>query len=535
MPLPETRCFFGVNMIPFLVTTCLQVEEVLVTSMAYSIEVAERIATWDSAGREGELAMRKGIFGLASLLLIFNLAACSSTNVPTDDKPGGTVQDTGNAGGATNVVNEGGTINGNAEGNTTDNGNSNDNAKKTIVFSTFFPDDRFKEAKKKYEALHPNITINLQDVDVDDSHLEAAMEKYVTTTNTELLAGKGADLIQMDLLPIDNYASHHLLADLVPIMEADKSFKKTDYFSNVLDNVRIGEGLYSMPLGFFLKGFAGDDSAIAKTGVTFDDKSWSWNDFIQTSKQLTSKGGYSTALMYGGPEYMLANMVNDNYSLFVDTAEKSASFDSSSFTGLMKQVKGMFDDGLVNSQGRGDSYFHDIQINSPWDYLVSLREIGENTSLYAKPHAQDTKVGGYFQTYRNVAINESSAVKKEAWEFMKFMMSDAVPTPPTSAGFPINKQMFAKQIEQLKKDGTVQAYKEGPLHGLTFEVDQAKLAKLEAYVNGAVHPVERDSTKVGGEVGKVIIETATAYFSGQKSAEDVAKLIQNKVTTYLNE
>ncbi|MBP3961613.1 ABC transporter substrate-binding protein [Paenibacillus lignilyticus] len=482
--------------------------------------------------------MKKGIHALTGLLLLFNLTACSGTNNGlksagtdvgnasasnqsqplTDDKPSGTVQDPGNAG------------DGEPE-----NGIGADIGKKTIVFSTFFPDERFKAAKKKYEALHPNITIKLQDVEVDDSHLEAAMEKYVTTTNTELLAGKGADLIQMDLLPIDNYASHHLLADLVPIMEADKSFKKTDFFSNVFDNVRIGEGLYSMPLAFFLKGFAGDDNAIAQTGVTFDDKSWSWNDFIGTAKQMTSKGGYSTALVYGGPEYMLANMVNDNYSLFVDTADKKASFDSSTFTGLMKQVKGMFDDGLINSDGRGASYFQDIQINSPWDYLVSLREVGENSSLYAKPHAQDAKVGGYFQTYRNVAINAGSAVKKETWDFMKFMMSDAVPTPPTSAGFPINKKMFAKQIEQLNKEGTVQAYKEGPLHGLTFKVDQTKLAKLEAYVNGAVHPVERDSAKVGGEVGKVIIESATAYFSGQKSAENVAKLIQNKVTTYLNE
>lgn len=33
----------------------------------------------------------------------------------------------------------------------------------------------------------------------------------------------------------------------------------------------------------------------------------------------------------------------------------------------------------------------------------------------------------------------------------------------------------------------------------------------------------------------IIGEEANAFFSGQKTAEDVAKLIQNKATTYLNE
>ncbi|MDT8978838.1 hypothetical protein RQP50_21610 [Paenibacillus sp. chi10] len=33
----------------------------------------------------------------------------------------------------------------------------------------------------------------------------------------------------------------------------------------------------------------------------------------------------------------------------------------------------------------------------------------------------------------------------------------------------------------------------------------------------------------------IVGEEAKSYFSGQKSAEEVAKLIQNRVTTYLNE
>ncbi|MFD0693703.1 hypothetical protein ACFQZT_06310 [Paenibacillus sp. GCM10027628] len=37
------------------------------------------------------------------------------------------------------------------------------------------------------------------------------------------------------------------------------------------------------------------------------------------------------------------------------------------------------------------------------------------------------------------------------------------------------------------------------------------------------------------KVQTIIAEEAKAYFTGQKSADDVAKLIQNRVTTYINE
>ncbi|EFU41114.1 extracellular solute-binding protein family 1 [Paenibacillus vortex V453] len=70
-----------------------------------------------------------------------------------------------------------------------------------------------------------------------------------------------------------------------------------------------------------------------------------------------------------------------------------------------------------------------------------------------------------------------------------------------------------------------------PLQGEIFEVDGAMLDRLESFVNGAIHQVDFKSDKVRD----IIVQDAVAYFTGQKSADDVARLIQNKVTTYLNE
>ncbi|RED59211.1 ABC transporter substrate-binding protein [Cohnella lupini] len=467
--------------------------------------------------------MKKITYAILSFTLVFGLVACSNSSnegngQQTPSNQTGSSGDIGtNSGVETGTAGTGGTKSPDLD------------AKATVVFSTFWPDDRFKEAKKKYEALHPNIEIKLQNVETDNSHLEAELEKYTTATNTAMLAGKGPDMLELDLLPTDSYVKHDLLADMGEMMDQDSTFKKEDYFSNILDGARVGKGLYAMPLSFFLMGFTGDEKAIANSGVKVNDKTWTWNDFAQTAKDLAKTDGNTAAFSYPA-NYMLSEMVKDNYPLFIDKANGKANFESASFSGLMQQVKGMVDDGVIVEGGR-NSYFQSTQINSPWDYLVSLRENGENTKLFTKPHAQDTAEGGYFRSYRTIGLNANSKVKNQAWDFIKFMMSEEIETPPESAGIPINKNNFAKQIAELKKEGTVKAYVEGPLQGLEFKVDEAKLGELESFVQGAVHAVAYQSDKIG----EIISEESQAYFSGQKSAEAVAKLIQNKVTTILNE
>ncbi|MCM3628324.1 ABC transporter substrate-binding protein [Paenibacillus glycanilyticus] len=475
--------------------------------------------------------MKKYSKGLiAGCLLALALTACTGGGL-TNGNAGSSGSETGEGTGASPAAS--------SDGNA-----SHDGSKKTIVFSTFWQDPKYEEAKKEYEALHPDVEIKLENVDYTDATLEADMEKYVTTTNAAMLAGKGPDLLEMDMLPVDSYMKHGLLTDLSPMMAQDNSFKKADYFMNVIDNVRAGDSLYSMPLSFFLMGFAGDEGAIGKTGVKVDDQSWSWADFTKTAKSMTATGGLPSVLSYEGPEYLLGEMVSDNYSLFVEPDGRKAHFDSASFTGLMKQVKGMFDEGLVSKIGRGaNAYFQSVQINSPKDYLESMqvaglqmkmfaKEDGDHMKLYAKPHAQDTAAGGYFKTYRSVAISENSKVKPEAWDFIKFMLSQDIQSAATTTGFPVNKAAYAIQIGELKKQGAFKSAEEGPLHGSMIQADGGMLSGLDTYVNGAVHPAQDNKSD---KMRELIITESKAYFAGQKTAEAVANLVQNKAMTYLNE
>lgn len=456
---------------------------------------------------------------IASCLVLFTIAACSGGGGGSQPGASGT-----NAAGS-NPAKTGDNAPQDSGGGTGTGG------KKTVVLQMFFPDERFQEAKKKYEALHPDVTIQLEDVRTDDSHLEAEMEKFQTGVSTAMLAGKGPDLIQLDDLPVESYVRHGLLVNLETMMSQDSSFNKEDYFANILDNAKTGDGIYKMPLSFFLVGLSANKEAIAQSGVKIEDQTWSWNDFAEISNKLVS-GAYRQAI-YAEPQDMLNWMVSDNASLFMDEAKGKAYFDSASFTGLMKQVKAMSEEGVIGTDGQ--PLFIPVQINSPGDYFKTLNGGGRglDMKLFVQPHAQEAGVGGYFQVYRGVGISANSKVKEQAWDFIKFMMSDQVSVSPIHAGFPINKKLYDREVAQLKKDGSVPTEKEGPLHGVPVKVNDEELDGLKKYLTGASHPVPRNTKST--MIAEMVYEESKAFFSGQKSAEEVAKLIQNKVTTYLNE
>lgn len=473
--------------------------------------------------------MKKALLILFTILMV-TVAACST---PAGSNVGGD-------GGQTNELPEKDEINTSPPKEETD-GTDNGKEEKTIVFSTFFPDEFFKEAKQKYEAKHPNITIDLRYVETDDAQLEVNLEQFVKTTGTAMLSGKGPDLIEMDQLPSGDYIKKKLLANLGDRIDKDPDFKKEDYFSNILDGIEENGGIYGMPIGFFIYGLVGNETLIGNSGVKFDDSRWDWRQFAEVAKELAKKADSNqVALGRSLPEYMITQMVNGQYAAFVDQESGKANFDSAAFIDLLKEVKFLFDQNIM-SEGGGlpIPIFIETQINSPSDYVRELRQseyyldnLAYKSKLYLKPNAAGQPTGGFFRTYKTIGLNAKSDVKEEAWDFVKFMLSDEMQARAGSAGFPLNKASYAKVVEEVLEKGEVESIQPiGPLKDKVFEITQQDIDDLEKFLAGAKYPVQFKPSKVD----EIIREESKAYFSGQKPPEAVAKLIQNRVSTVLNE
>ncbi|MBN2983780.1 ABC transporter substrate-binding protein [Cohnella algarum] len=466
--------------------------------------------------------MRKILLALACCLLVLSAAACSGNgNGGESLKPSGS---TNAANGETNATPK---PSGAGSGKAPIGPPATDE-EKTVVFSAYDYNEVYEEAKRKYEELHPNITIEVNYLRKGMNDLDGKLlEQFRMTTGAEMLAGQGPDLLDMTWLPTDQYAGKGLLLNLSEAIAGDPTFDADRYFTNILDNVNPDGNLYAIPLSFMLNGLIGDRQAIEKAGVAFDDQSWNWAQFSETGSRLAEAGEYEYGYVYKAPENLVYDLVSSNYPALVDEANRQANFEGELFVGLLDQIRDMETNKALTLDARNfeKSYFIDMTLSSVEDYFRVLNEsiYQKNPKFYANPKADGMAPGGFFSTAHNVAINANSSVKAEAWDFLKFLMNEK----KQAYGFPINKSAYEERIDELVAAGELADAETGK----TFPVTEADRAALDELLARAVH----SKADIPPQIESTLFSELPAFFSGQKSAEAVAKLIQNKVTTYLNE
>ena len=473
------------------------------------------------------------------LVLLLVLSACTGSG----NGEGGSLADTSTTGIALNGTS------GPASGTSGDPGKkekSNEQVK--LVVATYFLSDQVKVAVEKYEQLHPNVDIELHAASTSGKDLNDVMnkqEQFVKTSNTAMLAGKGPDIIELDQLPSEQYVKRGLLVDLHELMNQDADFHKENYFTNIMDHVQSGGdgGLYGMPLYFSLVGLYGNVEAIEQAGVSFDDDSWTLNDFIDTIKQLKQKGDPSYIFM-GEERYFLEQLVTENFEKLITVTNGEPQLDTNALAEMMEQVQKMADDGLLHKMGnyqrltavgesgtdsKNPAYFMDAELYSLRDAL--LYAPFPRTALYAKPHLVNAGGGGYFKPFGQLGINANSDHPQEAWDFIQFLLNEESVQAyfdehlDASPGFPMNRSVYEQQKSKLLQDGTVTSG-----NGPKVPVDPDMLAQVDHYINTAVHAVGGPS-----KLSETIYNETEAFFAGQKSASDVAKVIANKINLLLNE
>lgn len=373
----------------------------------------------------------------------------------------------------------------------------------------------FQTVEKKFEEKYPEIDLEFQFTEDN--------QKYKTTTNTALLSGKGPDIFEISSLPIEDYVSKKLLLNMDGAIEQDKTLNKNDLQTNILDVLKRSGSLYAMPLGFNLRVFAGDGDILKNTNV--DDKKWTWKDFENTVKKL-GEGGKERryGLAFYPAESVFIDLVVGRYSEFVDISTKTAKIDSPVFVGLMNQVKKMYDDKIMTGDEGASIFYSSNGISKP-EGLMSLYEIFSNPKLLQQPEQTG---GARVSSASQFAVQANSSVKEEAWKVIAFLLSDEVQSLPGRTGFSLLKSVNEKQLNEIQKQVKSGTYKLSS--GKVPKVSDVQFTQFKQMIDTA-----RSYQSPDMEVYAILNAEVSSFFNGQKSAEEVAKLIQNKVTTFLNE
>jgi len=408
--------------------------------------------------------------------------------------------------------------------------------KQKITMAMMWPDEDIKRAAMEFNQNSEKYQIEFKDYSNE--------EDANTKMNADIIAGNVADIICLNELPAEQYVSKGLLEDLTPYIEKDEEINPDDFIDSLRKAMEIDGKFYYIVPSFSVSTLTASAADVGKEmGWTFED----------LKKLLEEKGEGVRPFWSESKEEMLYSFAGNATSDFVDWKTGECSFDSQDFkdileicnTGKSEEPEYSEDDhpSMPSLVKEGKVLFQEGGIDLEQIQLYRKMYNGEITFI-GYPDAE--KEGSYFSLNSNMGIYSKSKVKDGAWEFIRTFMTKDYQCRQVSRGNMYNvpsrkdafefKNQIAMSTKTFKDEYGVEHTPTDSSWGYD-DLDVAIKPSSQEDVDKYTELID-NTKKIGGwnqAILDIIIEESKAYFSGDKSLDETADIIQNRVKTYVNE
>lgn len=408
-----------------------------------------------------------------------------------------------------------------------------------------------------------NKSNDLYHIDVLDYSEYNTEEDYsagLTKLKAEILSGSVPDILDLSELPVGQFAARGILEDLYPYIEADPELSRGDLMENVLKAYETDGKLYQTLTSFSIF------TAIGAESVVGDRTSWTVDEFQTALKNMQADHDGATAFdKYTTRDSILQLCLYLDMDSFVDWSTGACSFDSPEFVKLLEFANSF------PSEFDWENYEW-TEGDDSWTRLMTGRQMLETTSVGSFNDLQiyDALFGGksvcigYPTSYgtgnmfsvsgNTLAMSSKCADKDAAWQFLRQFFTESYQAGENYYywGFPTNKNAFEKKLKEamtpeymtdeygnfiLDENGEKIELGSGGMSvaGGSFEfryhtVTEEEAAQLRALIASTSKAMNYDQS-----IYDIVQEQIAPYFDGQRSAADVAKLVQSKASLYVNE
>lgn len=370
----------------------------------------------------------------------------------------------------------------------------------------------------------------------ENGDLDAAFTRF---TN-ELTAGTGPDIFDSSRLNLNLLAKKGVLEELTPYLEADAEVKREDFFESVLKAYSVDGNLYTIPNSFSVFGMAGSNAYLADYGSGYE---WTLQDMMKLAEKNPEKEMFG----YGSKNYMLLTCLRYNYQQFIDLKSGECHLDSDAFIALLtfaNTFKNQYEEDaeytITEKMQNGTVMADEVCLSSIQDEQKLQALFGGDFLLKGFP--TDEGEGLAVQGNNVLVINAGSKHKDAAWEFMRSLLTKEYYETEKVTGFPtlisaynqINEEYMTPDYTQ-DENGEQTEESKGSYSEGSFFVEYRTSTKEEAeWMTDVIAHCDR--TFMGDtQIENIVMEEAAAFFSGQKSVEETAEIIQNRVKIYVNE
>lgn len=413
--------------------------------------------------------------------------------------------------------------------------------KKVLTLATAYTDWGVRQQVINFNKENEEYRISIQDYSV----MYADEEDYsagITRLNTDIVSGRAPDLLLLDeSMPVESYMSKRLFEDLKPYIEKDEELDINNFMPNILEAFSEGGKLYILVPSFSI------NTLLAKTSDVGEERGWT----VQEAAELWDSKPEGTEFLSACTKTeMLGYCMRLANSQFIDPESGKCNFNSDDFIKMLEFIN-RFPDNL------DENYYTDIDWNNydtQWrtgkvllysGYISTFRDFhynekvtfGEDITMIGFPSSDGD--GSIIVPYNELAMSSKSAYKEGAWEFLRTFITDEYQSD--LYGFTLS----IKELEKRAEEAAQKPYYEDE-NGNKVEYDDT------VFIDGVkitIPPMTRQEaddfmeqlysfkqiSRYDDALSRIISEEAAAYFAGQKSAKDVAEIIQSRAQVYVNE
>jgi ABC-type glycerol-3-phosphate transport system substrate-binding protein len=362
-----------------------------------------------------------------------------------------------------------------------------------------------------------------------------------TKLNNDILAGDIPDILSVsNAMPLDSYRSQGLFLDWRPLYEADEELKHVELMENVLNTISGGEKWYYMFSEFSVQTVIGREEFVGSP------QDWNLDKFLSLAKADPQRMMFSDMTQ----SYFLSQLMSFCGNQFIDPATGKCDFTSDTFIKLLEYTATL--PAEIDYSNLPEDYY--IERNNQyrngttllqWGYLDSVSsfkyfyvDMGEEVVMLGFPGEN----GGISNLSYNDAVTISSKTKNKdgAWEFIKFYLSEEMAEKYNYGQFPIRRDSFDMKADEAMERPYYMQGDERVYYDDMYYIDGEQIIMeplTAAQVEEIVTFVEGISSTYfyNEDILNIINEDAAAYFSGQKSVDEVARIIQSRAQVYVNE
>lgn len=386
----------------------------------------------------------------------------------------------------------------------------------------------------------------------DHQNYEQFLNDAVIRMKNDLTGGNPPDIICLSdgYISMGDLAAKGLLEELTPYLEK-AGYYEADFVQGVVNSYKLDGKIYSLPTRFSLY------TAVADSAIVGTEPGWTLEEVLDVVKNLpegmqfmsrtTQSSFVNQCLLFG-------------YNTFIDRANSECHFDSPEFKALLEIAKVFPKEYDYTGEETSDPV-----LLSSGELLMTMEGISDLDAIQLcqayfgekKPtfiglpgaSGNGTLIQPYGAAY---ALCSKSDEKDAAAQFIVGLLTEEYDSSDRfSWGFPVLQEALddyiADQIdvEYLKdENGELILDEEGnPIsteggHGIgmgDWEYTYRPCTQEDAdilleLINGA-NGIYNYNT----ELFSIIMEELEPYFGGQKSADEVAGIIQNRINLYLIE